>query len=405
MTTPNASASKQSLWSVHLITMYADTLLMAIGFFMLGPLLGVHMINNLGWSAAVAGSVMAISGLSQHGFKFIAGAFADRIGYKKAILLGVGVRIVGYTLYGLVDTPGGFMLAAFIAGLGGSIFHPASYATYARLVKGEDKSRIFAMREMLSNIGFILGPVIGMFLLKLDFTYVCFSAAAMFAIAFVVTLVLLPSLGGDQSDTAFLTLFSDALRDRAFVLFSVLALGLWALMTQLYLAVPVRADFILPDSSVVAYMYMGGAICMVLLQLPVLRFVEQKLSASQGLALGSIILGTALLLLGFSQGVWTMLLAILLFTFGQMIALPLMNNMISRFSGPSRFATYFGLNGFALAIGGFLGNSGSGKLYDIARSYAELQWVPWTVLFSFGALLTVLFMTIGKRFDQLPYKE
>jgi MFS transporter, DHA1 family, multidrug resistance protein len=393
--------NRQGLFSLELLTMYANTLLMAIGFFMLGPLLGVHMINNLGWSAALAGSILAVSGLSQHGFKFVAGAFADRVGYKKAILIGVGVRVVGYGLYGLADSPTGFMLAAFVSGLGGSIFHPASYASYARLVQGTDKSRIFGIREMLSNSGFILGPVVGMFLLKVDFTLVCFASAFMFVIAFVVTWIYLPPLGGDQQNTAFMRLFSSALKDKPFLLYSALVMGLWALTAQLYLAVPVKADAVLSDPSVVAYLYMGGAIFMVCLQLPVVDMMEKHVAPSRALALGSIILGGGLLLLGYATDVWGMLAAILLFTLGQMISLPLMNNLISRFAGSGLFATYFGLNGIALALGGFLGNSGSGQLFDTVKNHAELQWLPWTLLFGFGVILALLFVMAGRHLDLL----
>jgi MFS transporter, DHA1 family, multidrug resistance protein len=393
---------RQGLFSPELLTMNANTLLMAIGFFMLGPLLGVHMINNLGWSAALAGSILAVSGLSQHGFKFVAGAFADRVGYKKAILIGVGVRVVGYGLYGLAESPTGFMLAAFVSGLGGSIFHPASYASYARLVQGTDKSRIFGIREMLSNGGFILGPVVGMFLLKVDFTLVCFASALMFVISFVVTLIFLPPLGGDQQNTAFIRLFASALKDKPFLLYSALVMGLWALTAQLYLAVPVKADAVLSDPSVVAYLYMAGAIFMVFLQLPVVNLMEKHVAPSRALALGSIVLGGGLLLLGFATGVWGMLAAILVFTLGQMISLPLMNNLISRFAGSGLFATYFGLNGIALALGGFLGNSSSGQMFDTVKNHAELQWLPWTLLFSFGVILALLFVMAGRRLDQLP---
>jgi len=161
-------AHAQRRWSGSLMTMYLDTLLMAIGFFMLTPLLGLYFIQHLGWSAALTGSIIAVSGLANNSLRFFFGVLADRIGYKRAILLGVGVRVAGFVMYGFVSHPFGFAAAAFIAGAGGALFHPASYGAYARLTPGERKARIFALREMLSNVGYVLGPVIGMLLLAAE---------------------------------------------------------------------------------------------------------------------------------------------------------------------------------------------------------------------------------------------
>ena len=91
------------LWNKRMLAMYVDTLLMSIGFFMLVPLLTVHLIQDLSWSASMAGIVLAVSSFSVQAFKFGAGLLADRIGYKLAILLGVGVRVIGFTMYAFAD--------------------------------------------------------------------------------------------------------------------------------------------------------------------------------------------------------------------------------------------------------------------------------------------------------------
>ncbi|MDQ1911078.1 MFS transporter [Paenibacillus sp. GD4] len=385
-----------------LLAMYIDTLLMAIGFFMLVPLLGVHLMHELGWSAASAGVVMAISGFAQQGFKFFSGIFADRIGYKRAILIGVAVRIAGYALYGMVSHPVTFALAGFISGLAGAIFHPASYAAYARLSSDSMKQRIFGLREMLSNVGFILGPVIGMLLMKLSFAFVCFASAMMFAAAFFISWRFLPDMKGEHKPAPILATCRKLLQDKTFLLFNVFAMGLWALQVQLYLAVPVRAGELLPDAGMVAYLYMSGAIFMVLLQLPLVKMLQDKLRPSRIMAYGAVMLGLGLLAIGFSQGLWTLLLAILLFTLGQMVTMPFMNQMISGFADKQLFATYFGFNGIALAVGGMLGNTTSGALYDYAQAHPSLQWLPWAALCAFGVTLALLLIRLGGRFDPPP---
>ena len=204
--------------SPGLLALYVDTLVMAIGFYMLVPILSVYFINHLGMSTALAGSIIAVSGIAQNGLRFFCGIAADRIGYKKAILFGVGIRIVGFTLYGLVEHPAGFAIAAFISGLGGALFHPASFGAYAKTVSEAMKTKIFSIRETLSNVGFILGPVIGMFLLQFDFSLVCFASAFMFVLAFLLSWFLLPEMDGKTTEKEkIIPIAKKIVRDRNFL--------------------------------------------------------------------------------------------------------------------------------------------------------------------------------------------
>ncbi|MFD2615610.1 MDR family MFS transporter [Paenibacillus gansuensis] len=380
-----------------IFVLYLDTLLIAVGFFMLVPMLGLHMMHDLGWSAAAAGSIMATSSFSQQAFKVLGGMIADRIGYKRSILIGVALRIPGYLLYAFADMPWAFAFAAFISGLAGAIFHPASYGAYSKLTPDESKSKIYAIREMLSNFGFILGPVIGMFLLKFSFTWVCLIAAFMFLLVFAISYRFLPPMKFEGDSVSFLSTVGLIRKDASFLLFCLCMMGVWALYVQLYLAIPVRAGMLFAETSSVAYLYLAGAVYMVAMQLPLTQFLQRRWPASQVLAIGSLMLGLGLFAIGAAFQWWTLLLAVLLFTTGQMVTMPIMNNMIASFTERNLFGTYFGFNGIALAIGGVIGNSGSGFLFDIAKKQPALYWLPWCVLLLCGATFAILLLRLGKR--------
>ncbi|WHY02470.1 MFS transporter [Neobacillus sp. DY30] len=381
--------------SPSLLALYVDTLVMAIGFYMLVPILSVYFINHLGMSTALAGSIIAVSGLAQNGLRFFCGIAADRIGYKETIMLGVGVRIVGFTLYGIVDHPAGYAVAAFISGMGGAIFHPASFGAYARTASEEMKTRIFSIRETLSNVGFILGPVIGMLLLRLDFSYVCFSSAFMFALAFLLSWILLPKMEGERSKLQKLfPIVKKICKDKSFLGFCLLIIGVWALNVQLYLSVPVRAKVLHENVDSVSFLYMAGAVFMVLLQIPLLRILSTKLHQLHIMALGTFILGLSMLIFSITGGLWSMLGTVLIFTLGQMLVVPTMNFLISNYSDSHSFATYFGFTGWSFALGGFLGNTGGGYLHDLAIN-SEYSLVPWITLFLFGSFISIIFYRKG----------
>lgn len=383
--------------SPGLMALYVDTLLMAIGFYILVPILSVYFINRLGMSTALSGSIIAVSGLAQNGFRFFCGIAADRIGYKNAILLGVGIRIVGFTLYGIVQHPAGFALAAFISGLGGALFHPASFGAYARTTSEEMKTKIFSIRETLSNVGFILGPVIGMFLLQFDFSLVCFSSAFMFVLALILSWFLLPKMTGKENEKQkLIPIAKKIVKDKNFLLFCLLIIGVWALNVQLYLSVPVRAKVLQENVDHVAFLYMAGALFMVLVQIPILQILSKRIHQLKIMALGTFILGTSLLIFGITTGYWSILGAVLIFTLGQMLVVPTMNHLISTFSDSQSFATYFGFTGWSFALGGFLGNTGGGYLHDLTFQ-SQYSFVPWMTMFIFGCFVSIVFYWKGSK--------
>ncbi|MEK3883289.1 MFS transporter [Paenibacillus sp. PL2-23] len=391
-----------------LLAMYLDTLCMAIGFYMLIPLLSIYTISHLGWSPAIAGIIVAISGLSQQGLRFVSGIIAEKIGYKQAILLGVGIRIAGYVLFGLAQVPAGFMLAAFIAGVGGSLFHPASYAVYAVLTENEGRSKIYAMREMLSNLGFILGPVMGMFLLSIDFKIVCFSSAAMFLLAWVLTYYYIPNIRKPENKegrpSTIRAMLETVLKDKPFIRFNLVTLVLWSLSVQLYLIVPIRAEQLMLDVSNLAYLYTAAAVFMVLLQLPIHMGCSKVLSGWQMLSIGAFFLAAGHLVIGFSAGIWMLMAGILIFTLGQIFFVPKMNEMTSGYADKQSFALYFGFSGFFLAAGGFLGNSLTGLLQEMASQMETDFKLPWIISALIG-FTTAIFIWLKTLKSKVQIKE
>ena len=65
-----------------LIVILADTFFMWGGFFMVVPLISVHYVDGLGWSAASIGLVLAMRQLTQQGLTLPGGMLADRVGTK-----------------------------------------------------------------------------------------------------------------------------------------------------------------------------------------------------------------------------------------------------------------------------------------------------------------------------------
>ncbi len=395
MTGGEPRSSRTALW-----VLYGDTLTMAVGFYMLVPLLAYHYLQNIGLTVAVVGVLTAVRSAAQNGVMPISGWVADRIGYRRAIAGGVLIRASGFAVLGAVSSLPLLVLGSVLAGLGGALFHPASYAAYSALAVGRDSVRVYSTRELFSNVGFVLGPMIGGLLAGLDFQWVAFGSAGLFLVAFFLTVIGLPRvlLAADTKRARF----GEALRDRSFRRYLVVVAALWMLVTQLYLVVPVRAADVLPGAIGVGVVYTAAAVFMVVTMLPLTGFMSRHLPAPRILALGSVSLGTGVAVMGLWDSVAGLVAGVLTFTLGQMLSQPVMNAVVSELADGRAVASYFGAMGLAQAVGGITGNLAGGALYTLAGTDSTWANVTWFVFLAAGLVIAAVFWFRGPQPGSSP---
>ncbi|WP_372593887.1 MFS transporter [Actinotalea sp.] len=379
--------------SAALWVLYTDTFTMAVGFYMLVPLLAVHFLDDLGLTIALVGVLSAVRAAAQNGMMPVAGWIADRVDYRRAISIGVLIRASGFAMLGTVESPPGLVVASVLTGLGGALFHPASYAAYAALAAGSSRVKVYATREMVSNLGFVVGPVVGGLVAGLNFSYVSWTSAGLFVVAFFVTVIGLPSgLSGPRADHLPLR---RVFADRAFLRYCVLASSLWFLVSQLYLVVPVRAREVLPSTATLGLVYSAAAVLMVVTMLPLSTFTSKRLRPAQVLALGAISLGSGIAVMGLWSSAAGLFVGVGIFTVGQMLTMPTANAIASGYAPDGAVASYFGVQGLAFAIGGMVGNTVGGLLYTVAAGDGAASTVPWFVFLAWGLVLAAVLRRPG----------
>jgi MFS family permease len=87
---------------------------MNTGFFMLFPLLTVHLTRDLGFDATGVGLVLGGRNLLQQGLAPLGGSFSDRVGYKPIIVAGFGIRGAGFLLFALSHDVLGVVAGALV---------------------------------------------------------------------------------------------------------------------------------------------------------------------------------------------------------------------------------------------------------------------------------------------------
>jgi DHA1 family multidrug resistance protein-like MFS transporter len=364
------------------IALLAITFLMYCGFFMVIPLVSVYYVENLGFAAALVGLALALRQLLQQGITLVGGMLADLFGVRALIAAGVLIRAIGFVSLAWATTAPLLFLAMVLSALGGALFEAPSRAAMAALTEEEERARLYSLSGVIGGLGMTIGPLLGALLLRLNFQAVALSAAGCFLVVFFVTLLMLPPVQvalGRQPMGAGLRL---AFGDRTFLAFTALLMGYWFMWVQITLSLPLAAERLTNSTDSVSLVYSLNAGMTVLLQYPVLGFVERHLRPLPILIVGMALMALGLAAVAAATTMPLLLGCVTIFTLGSILATPTQQSVTASLADPRALGTYFGVNALALAFGGALGNFSGGLLTDAARDLG-IPALPWL---TFGLL-------------------
>ncbi|MCC7370824.1 MAG: MFS transporter [Chloroflexi bacterium] len=393
-----------------------------VGFYMLIPFLAGYMANSLGMTLTVVGLIVGIRSLSQQGASIVGGALADRIGYKQAIVIGSVLRTIAFALFGFATEPVGMAIGAILTGIGGALLSP-SVRAYITHEAGPRRVEAFALLDVTMHGGTLLGPLVGSFLIGIDFQIVCFGSAAIFALVTFLQLRYLPRLdtAAAAGSPSMLGSWGIVLRNRPFMLFAASVLGYFFLYNQIYLALPLEVERLTGSGAGVGVLFTVLAVVGIFGQVPLTTFARRRLRPNAAIALGLLVMGLAFLPLlvaapllplgpttvgrwlavaGLSSGdtamagltsgltfVINMLpltLCALLLVGGQSLVSPFVASAIATLSGGRLVGTYFGMHAVLQGIGGMFGNLAGGAAFEVTRSSAH-PGLPWLLMIAVGA--------------------
>jgi MFS transporter, DHA1 family, multidrug resistance protein len=376
-----------------LMVLLCDTFLMYAGFFMLVPLISIHYVQNLGFTAAAVGLVLAARQLTQQGLTLFGGALADRLGPKQLICWGIVIRTLSFAGLAWATTFPLLLLLCVLAAIGGALFDAPKSAATAALAEPAERNRFFGLQGIAGGVGMTFGPLVGSLLLPLDFRWVCYGSAVCFAVAGVITAIWLPIMDVPAEQQPVGRGIMLALRDRPFVLFTLLLGGFWFMWVQLSISLPLVAQrwgqpgFNTPFGALtingVAWVYALNAGLTVVLQYPLLRLAERWLRPLPIVVCGTGLMALGLGLVALAGSFGTLLACVALFSLGALLVQPTQHTVTAGMADAQALGSYFGFSALALAFGGGLGNYLGGRLYDLAAAW-QFPALPWLLFATVG---------------------
>ena len=370
-----------------LIVLLISTFFAWGGFFMVIPLLSVHYVDGLGWSAAAIGIILAVRQFTQQGLAVIAGVVADRTGAKPPILFGQVLRAGGFAAMGFADSFWLLFLCAFVSALGGAFFESPRAAAIAALTTPEERPRFYSLVGVCGGIGTAAGTQLGALLIRADFRYVSIAAGIGYLIILILLWVALPAVQVAVPGGGVLSGVGLALRDRRFMQYTGLMTGHNFLAAQFFIAMPLVAVSVLGVGTGLTLVYAVNSIVAVVLAYPLPRLVARFLAPVTALVLGNLATALGLLAIGlgiiFGPGV--LLAGVFLFSAGLVVVRPNDQTVQASLANPVALGSYFGVAMLSLGVGGGVGNAASGWLYDQGQAL-QFPLLPWLVCLVVGSL-------------------
>jgi MFS family permease len=234
------------------------------------------------------------------------------------------------------------MLFSGLAGLTGEMYRPASSALLADLVPAGQRVTAFAAFRMAFNAGWAFGPATAGLLAKKSFAWLFFGDAATSILFGLVAWFALPAgLRGTRAENSIVETFRVLRQDHRFrqLVFAALAIGLVFVQAFSTLSLEItRHGF---SASTYGLVISLNGVLVVLFELP-LTVITKRFPARRMIGLGYLLTG-----IGFASNLLPrtmplLLMTTTLFTFGEMISMPVAGAYVADLAPADKRGLYMG---------------------------------------------------------------
>ncbi|OTQ74606.1 MULTISPECIES: multidrug efflux MFS transporter MdtH [unclassified Gilliamella] len=362
-----------------------DNLFIVLGFYVVFPLVSTHFVSQVGWSALFVGFALGFRQFVQQGFGLIGGAIADRFGAKPMIITGMFLRSIGFISMALATEHWLLLISCLLSALGGLLFDPPRMGLTIKFTRPHERGKFISLLMIQDNAGAVIGALIGGILIDYDFQLVCWCGAFIFFLCGIFNLMYLPAYHIAIGKAPIINGMKMVLKDRKFTHYVLTLTGYYVLWVQIMLMLPLTITNVSGSPSYVKWMYAIQATISLCLLYPLARISEKYFRLDQRLKFGLLLMSFAFIIIGFTSQLSILLSLIALFYFGAIIAEPARETLATVLTNPKAKGSYMGFSRLGLALGGFIGYTGAGWLYDVAIQIG-LPHLPWVILTLVGLL-------------------
>ena len=375
--------------------------------------------GGLGFSREGVGAIKSTITPLLYLLPILAGALADRFGYRRTLMMAFAVMSTGYFLTSLSTSYSMVFMSLILMAIGAGFFKPVISGTIASVTDESNSSLGFGIYYWSINLGAFIFPLILVPYLKgIGWNYIFIMAAVGNGSMLLLNLLVYREPPRQQSSK---TLPEDlkgivlVLKDARFVVMILIYSGFWILYFQMFDTVLwYLKDYIdmTPVNNVVnaflglfmqnpqwkfdaEHVTVINAGIIILLQLLVSSIVRTKPALPTmivGIAMGTVGMG----ILAISTYAWVFIAGIIIFSIGEMTAHPKFISYVGLIAPPDKKALYLGYSFLYGVIGSGIGGILGATLYVHFVDTLNRPGMLWFI-FSLIGVATIIGLLIYNR--------
>lgn len=369
----------------------AGRLFTSYGYYLVIPFLIIYITRYLGMSAAEAGILVAILNLSRRGLAILAGFWNDKFGARNMMMVGLGLEFIAYLTMGL--TASFFMLALImlLSGAGGCFYNISSRSILAQNKSSHQTALGFGLFYVTMHIGALLGPLTYLYFVKnkmINFSFLV--SAGLYLVFLLATIIWIKDEKKEKTaQPPKLLDIKNAFISTEFTTYFILMTGVWFVVNQLYVILPLYIANLNHGVQLIAYLNAWNAILVIVIQYGCSWWVG-KLSHVQRLNIlsaGILVMGAGWFLFSF-HGNLAIYGGMTLFTLGEILFIGVVDLLAVTFAPAGQSGLYLGFSTFSWAIGGALAGLFGGYSYEMFSKTNHL-YLLWSCIFLIAVVLSM----------------
>jgi predicted MFS family arabinose efflux permease len=351
--------------------------------------LTLYMTRRLGFSMAEAGRAMCAYGLGSVVGTYFGGRLCDRMGAYHVQKLSLAISGALLIALRFPRTPLFFGVLLFALGVAAEALHPANATATATICPPDLRPKGFALARLAGNLGVSIGPVVGGFLALVDYHWLFWVDGVTSLAAGVLALVLLPSAGPHDGVTP--RSGRRPWHDPGFLAMLPLILGVGFVFVQLINTFPLymREAYGLPENAIGALISVN-TVLIVTVEMFLMHGLRRA-RPNRVARVGALLLGLGFALMPFGRGGLYAALTVVVWTFGEMLTLPMLMTLVSERADEASQGEYQGVASLAFAVSWVIGPPLGMGIYRLG---GDLLWYTCGVL---GVLISLGYSRMRPR--------
>jgi dipeptide/tripeptide permease len=285
----------KTFWTANIVELFERAAYYGMFIF-----LTIYLTDIVGFSDIWAGIIGAVFSAGVYFFPLFVGAYSDRIGFRKALILAFALLSIGYLTMGIFHYKSTTLPALAILMFGGAFIKSVITATVAKTSSEKNRARAYSIFYSMVNAGAFFGKLVAKPIrMELGIEYIGIYSGIMTILALVMVFIYFQNVNAHGEGKKLKEITDGLIRvfksPRLMVLILIVS-GFWMIQQQMYASMP---KFIMrmvgPDAAPEWYANINPMMVMIFVM--VITQVMRRFKAITSVTVGMLIMPLSTLLM------------------------------------------------------------------------------------------------------------